>query len=122
MSSWYVQYHLSLSLSLALPFLHFTLTYPSFTQGTIAVIALVGSLRSSHRRLLSLGLALLVAPFIPASGLFMEVGYVVAERLLYSPSMGYCLICAVLAGWLYEKTGSVLRWVLLVISVHWRRG
>eukprot|EP00040_Diaphanoeca_grandis_P010659 m.54633 g.54633 ORF g.54633 m.54633 type:complete len:733 (-) comp21947_c0_seq1:71-2269(-) len=29
-------------------------------------------------------------PFLPASGLFLEVGFVVAERILYTPSAGAC--------------------------------
>uniref|UniRef100_A0A5K3FJ47 dolichyl-phosphate-mannose--protein mannosyltransferase n=1 Tax=Mesocestoides corti TaxID=53468 RepID=A0A5K3FJ47_MESCO len=41
---------------------------------------------------LSMGLALLVFPFIPASNLFFYVGFVVAERVLYVPSLGFCLI------------------------------
>ena len=41
-----------------------------------------------------LGGALLVIPFLPASNLFFYVGFVVAERVLYIPSMGYCLLVA----------------------------
>ena len=37
---------------------------------------------------------LLVVPFIPASNLFFRVGFVVAERVLYLPSAGYCLLVA----------------------------
>ncbi len=36
----------------------------------------------------------LVCIAMVASGLFMEVGFVVAERLLYVPSFGYCLLLA----------------------------
>lgn len=43
------------------------------------------------------GLALLVLPFLPASNLFFPVGFVVAERVLYMPSMGWCLLVA--HGW-----------------------
>lgn len=38
------------------------------------------------------GLSLLVLPYIPASNLFFPVGFVVAERVLYLPSMGFCLL------------------------------
>lgn len=37
-------------------------------------------------------LALLVLPFIPASNLFFYVGFVMAERVLYLPSVGYCFL------------------------------
>ena len=31
-------------------------------------------------------------PFIPASNLFFPVGFVVAERVLYVLSMGFCIL------------------------------
>ena len=37
-------------------------------------------------------LAWMIIPFIPASNVFFPVGFVVAERILYIPSMGFCLI------------------------------
>ncbi|XP_066264640.1 protein O-mannosyl-transferase TMTC1-like isoform X1 [Branchiostoma lanceolatum] len=39
-----------------------------------------------------LGLVLLVLPFLPASNVFIRVGFVVAERILYIPSMGYFIL------------------------------
>ncbi|XP_049269025.1 protein O-mannosyl-transferase Tmtc3 [Rhipicephalus sanguineus] len=47
--------------------------------------------------ILSQSLSLLVFPFLPASNLFFPVGFVVAERVLYMPSMGFCLLVA--HGW-----------------------
>lgn len=44
--------------------------------------------------MLVLGWALLVIPFLPASNLTTYVGFVVAERVLYLPSMGACLLIA----------------------------
>ncbi|KAH6937940.1 hypothetical protein HPB50_005452 [Hyalomma asiaticum] len=44
------------------------------------------------RRSLCIALSLLVVPFLPASNLFFRVGFVVAERVLYLPSMGFCLL------------------------------
>ncbi|KAL9982715.1 hypothetical protein ACROYT_G004793 [Oculina patagonica] len=41
---------------------------------------------------LVLSLALLCIPFLPASNLFFRVGFVVAERILYIPSMGFCML------------------------------
>ena len=60
----------------------------------------VGGLKSTHSRrgsshVLLLALALLVLPFIPATNLFFYVGFVVAERVLYIPSAGYCLLVSV---------------------------
>lgn len=36
----------------------------------------------------------MIFPFIPASNLFFPVGFVVAERVLYMPSMGFCMLVA----------------------------
>lgn len=36
-------------------------------------------------------LALLILPFLPATNLFFYVGFVIAERILYLPSVGFCL-------------------------------
>ncbi|KAH8307962.1 hypothetical protein KR059_003561, partial [Drosophila kikkawai] len=36
--------------------------------------------------------AFLVLPFLPASNLLFYVGFVMAERVLYLPSVGYCLL------------------------------
>jgi tetratricopeptide (TPR) repeat protein len=40
------------------------------------------------------GLLLLIVPFLPASGIFFRVGFTVAERILYVPSMGFALMVA----------------------------
>nr|XP_050041249.1 protein O-mannosyl-transferase Tmtc3-like isoform X1 [Dermacentor andersoni] len=72
---------------------------------TLAYVALFSS-SSGRRRLpatddqknaIFLSLSLLVFPFLPASNLFFPVGFVVAERVLYMPSMGFCLLVA--HGW-----------------------
>uniref|UniRef100_A0A8C9U109 dolichyl-phosphate-mannose--protein mannosyltransferase n=1 Tax=Scleropages formosus TaxID=113540 RepID=A0A8C9U109_SCLFO len=47
---------------------------------------------SNKRRNLTFGLVLLVVPFLPASNLFFRVGFVIAERVLYLSTAGYCLI------------------------------
>lgn len=41
---------------------------------------------------LLLGWMFLVLPFLPASNLFITVGFVVAERVLYMPSVGWILL------------------------------
>uniref|UniRef100_A0A8D2PBR0 dolichyl-phosphate-mannose--protein mannosyltransferase n=1 Tax=Zosterops lateralis melanops TaxID=1220523 RepID=A0A8D2PBR0_ZOSLA len=47
---------------------------------------------SHKRRILTLGLGFLIIPFLPASNLFFRVGFVVAERVIYLPSIGYCIL------------------------------
>ncbi|KAL0968642.1 hypothetical protein UPYG_G00269540 [Umbra pygmaea] len=49
---------------------------------------------TSSSKTVLMALSLIVLPFIPASNLFFPVGFVVAERVLYVPSMGFCLLVA----------------------------
>uniref|UniRef100_A0A2A4K6I1 dolichyl-phosphate-mannose--protein mannosyltransferase n=2 Tax=Heliothis virescens TaxID=7102 RepID=A0A2A4K6I1_HELVI len=42
-----------------------------------------------------LAAALIVIPFLPASNIFFPVGFVIAERILYIPSAGYCLLVVI---------------------------
>ncbi|XP_031141495.1 LOW QUALITY PROTEIN: protein O-mannosyl-transferase TMTC4 [Sander lucioperca] len=53
---------------------------------------------SQRRRTLTLGLVLLVVPFLPACNIFFRVGFVIAERVLYLSSAGYCLLLAYSVG------------------------
>ncbi|KAM7003091.1 protein O-mannosyl-transferase TMTC3 [Tautogolabrus adspersus] len=50
--------------------------------------------RHSSAKIVIMALSLIVLPFIPASNLFFPVGFVVAERVLYVPSMGFCVLVA----------------------------
>ena len=65
------------------------ITYVAF--GLLARSAILTRSRS-HAKIVSVGLALAVFPFLPASNLFFPVGFVIAERILYIPSMGFCLL------------------------------
>ncbi|XP_071526882.1 protein O-mannosyl-transferase TMTC1-like [Panulirus ornatus] len=42
-----------------------------------------------------LGLSLMVLPFLPATNLLFTVGFVVAERILYIPSLGFSVLVSV---------------------------
>lgn len=42
-----------------------------------------------------MGVTMLVIPFLPASNIFFNVGFVLAERTLYIPSAGYCLLVVI---------------------------
>jgi len=50
----------------------------------------VGS-RQTTATAVAISLGFLVFPFLPASNLFFYVGFVIAERILYLPSVGACL-------------------------------
>ncbi|XP_062313501.1 protein O-mannosyl-transferase TMTC4 isoform X2 [Osmerus eperlanus] len=74
------------------------------------------------RRTLTLGLVLMGVPFLPASNVFFRVGFVIAERVLYLSSAGYCLLLA------YALGACCLHWralrkpfrgcVLALLCVH----
>lgn len=62
-------------------------------------------------RTLTLGLVLLVVPFLPACNVFFRVGFVIAERVLYLSSAGYCLLLAFALGhcccrWTKHRVGA----------------
>ncbi|XP_056145693.1 protein O-mannosyl-transferase TMTC4 [Lampris incognitus] len=78
---------------------------------------------SQRRRTLSLGLVLLVVPFLPACNVFFRVGFVIAERVLYLSSAGYCLLLSFALGhccyqWTkYKKLLCVAMLALLCLYV-----
>ncbi|KAL8595571.1 hypothetical protein ACOMHN_025608 [Nucella lapillus] len=59
--------------------------------GYIIFHALRGEI-GHEKRCVVLGLSVLVIPFLPASNLLFRVGFVIAERNLYLPSAGFCLL------------------------------
>ncbi|XP_032077082.1 protein O-mannosyl-transferase TMTC3 [Thamnophis elegans] len=88
-----------------------TVTFFCFL-GTLVVFSLRYPGDSSKTVLMAL--CLIVLPFIPASNLFFPVGFVVAERVLYVPSMGFCMLVA--HGWKKLSSNSTLRklsWICL---------
>ena len=79
----------------------------------------------SRHRAAVLGLSLLVLPYLPASNLFFPVGFVIAERVLYIPSMGFCLLVGYGAWCLMRKvqhsklqTAIVSSCVVYLIASH----
>ena len=58
-------------------------------------------------------LSLLVLPYLPASNLFFPVGFVIAERVLYLPSMGFCLLVALVYKELINRNKK-WAWVLKI--------
>ncbi|XP_045144405.1 protein O-mannosyl-transferase TMTC1, partial [Echinops telfairi] len=81
--------------------------------------------RLEHKEVL-VGLLFLVFPFIPASNLFFRVGFVVAERVLYMPSMGYCILfvhgLSKLCTWLNRcgATTLIVSTMLLLLLLSWK--
>ncbi|CAK9000881.1 Protein O-mannosyl-transferase TMTC4 (Transmembrane and TPR repeat-containing protein 4) [Durusdinium trenchii] len=75
-----------------------------------------------HRSMsLALKLAWLVVPFLPSSHLFVTIGTLVAERVLYLPSIGYCLLVAQVAPRLVPSRLVRLAALAAVVAVFWDR-
>uniref|UniRef100_A0A673JK15 dolichyl-phosphate-mannose--protein mannosyltransferase n=1 Tax=Sinocyclocheilus rhinocerous TaxID=307959 RepID=A0A673JK15_9TELE len=82
---------------------------------TLALVMLALSLNCKMKgKEVLVGLLFLIFPFIPASNLFFRVGFVVAERVLYMPSMGYCVL--VVHG-LNRLNSVVSRWGAAALTV-----
>ncbi|GIX91776.1 protein O-mannosyl-transferase TMTC3 [Caerostris extrusa] len=89
----------------------------SFYCALGAIIWIAVTSDPKHFQLLCVSLSLLVLPFLPASNLFFPVGFVVAERILYIPSMGFCLLVAY--GWdRLGKKGFLVLLISIVIVFH----
>jgi len=63
--------------------------------GFVSVVLVLVKLPPKHRRSALIALALLVLSYLPASNILFPVGTVVGERLMYVPSIGYCLAVVV---------------------------
>lgn len=49
---------------------------------------------SAGRTALMMSLGFLIIPFFPSTNCLFPVGFVVAERVLYIPSLGFCMLLA----------------------------
>lgn len=57
----------------------------------------------STENLVVFSLGIMALPFLPATNLLFYVGFVIAERVLYIPSIGFCILVAAGARTLYIK-------------------
>ncbi|XP_011306647.1 transmembrane and TPR repeat-containing protein 4 [Fopius arisanus] len=84
------------------------------------VVVILRTPRRDQSRYILTGLCFLVIPFLPGSNLFFPVGFVLAERTLYLPSAGYCLLLAVSLQKLCEILSSpklpLLMYTILIIT------
>lgn len=71
-----------------------------------------------------MGLAILIFPFLPASNIFFNVGFVLAERILYIPSAGYCLLFTIglhkFSARFYLPKTALLAYIMLIILLFTR--
>ncbi|XP_026764670.2 protein O-mannosyl-transferase TMTC4-like [Galleria mellonella] len=70
-----------------------TLIILMFTYVVLILIAILNKQnKESFKSFLILAIVLIVVPFLPAANILYPVGFVIAERILYIPSAGYCLL------------------------------
>ncbi|CAI5454177.1 unnamed protein product [Caenorhabditis angaria] len=78
--------------------------------------------RGWDNRFLAFFIFLGVATFLPASNIFITVGFVVAERVLYFPSLTICVFGAIIYRTFEKKFGNLeLIILLLAASGSWNR-
>ncbi|CAL4189046.1 unnamed protein product, partial [Meganyctiphanes norvegica] len=69
------------------------------------LIACIKKNKESHAIVWSL--LVMVFGFLPASNIFISVGFVIAERILYIPSMGFCTIIGIGASRLLDNIYNI---------------
>lgn len=74
-------------------------------------------IESKFRRNVLVTIAMLFIPFLPASGI-ISLGFVIAERILYIPSIGYCLLVCIGFNRFYEKYSKVNSELMLLTSMN----
>ncbi|XP_026324290.1 transmembrane and TPR repeat-containing protein 4-like [Hyposmocoma kahamanoa] len=84
------------------PLIHSTLDFrilciwAIYLYGVLVVRVIIqNSWNISTKRLLIVTVSLTIIPFLPAANILYTVGFVIAERVLYIPSAGYCLLFAI---------------------------
>lgn len=72
-----------------------TNSYPSCQNNNLPVRLFNVANKNNFLQAALIALSILMLSFLPASNLFFYVGFVVAERILYIPSVGFCLLIAI---------------------------
>lgn len=70
--------------------------------------------RSNQLRSAAFAFSVVILTFLPASNLFFLVGFVVAERVLFLPSMGFCLLITYGAWQMKVSNSRVMKFLVYV--------
>ncbi|XP_055902892.1 protein O-mannosyl-transferase TMTC4 [Eupeodes corollae] len=82
--------------------------------GIFLMYLIIFKIIHTKSKILLTGLGFTIVPFLPASGL-IKVGFVIAERVLYVPSIGVCLIVASSYQSLGRRMGKYKKLVFLAM-------
>ncbi|MDQ2868679.1 MAG: tetratricopeptide repeat protein [Verrucomicrobiota bacterium] len=92
-----------------------------FALALIAILLLVSAISFLRRGNLWLPIAFAVITIAPTANLFFPIGTIKAERLLYLPSIGFCIAVALIFRWLYAQlrvpAGRVVLIGVVVLSL-----
>ncbi|XP_020604755.1 transmembrane and TPR repeat-containing protein 2-like [Orbicella faveolata] len=72
-----------------------TNSYPPYQNNNLPMRSFNVTYRNNLLQAALIALTIVMFSFLPASNLFFYVGFVVAERILYIPSVGFCLLIAI---------------------------
>ena len=91
---------------------------PETLISLLALIALIftGILSYRRSRAVFLGLGLFVVTFSVVSNVIVSIGTIMAERFMYLPSLGFCLLLGLGLGTMY-RTRTGLRYLAVALSV-----
>ena len=83
------------------------------TLVVLGTLCLYGVSERAHKAVI-VSLSLIIFPYLPASNLFFPVGFVVAERVLYLPSMGFCMLVALGAHKLAQTSSKSVKLLIIL--------
>ena len=73
-----------------------------------------GHIYSPRGNLSIIALAILLITFLPASNFFFYVGFVIAERVLFLPSMGFCLFLSLASEGVRRRPWQLFFWAVVL--------
>ena len=71
------------------------------------------------QRVVSFCTSLVVLSYLPASNLFFPVGFVIAERILYLPSMGFCMLVGYGVWHAMKHSSKIIRSTNMMTVLCW---
>lgn len=84
-----------------------------FLGALASLIAFIFWSPKEDRIPIKIGLVIALLTYLPSSGMFFSVGFVIAERILYLPSIGYCLVLV----WTLGKSRKSLQILIVLVLI-----